>query len=411
MIRCIYELPTAYNPNTIIKAGRCFHNFSSSSGRYYEMFLGRDIMVDLSWHKYKIVYTYAGMLREIVFMTEGKLNVDTLLSVNGTPLTMYPIWCKRYDGRVGPVAKLAQSFLFVDSINELLSISDIIPDMNIPFAGVQSLARFIREVIIRAYGSSHGYYLNTIAYGMANTAPQDIVGTITSVMYSGCDSMSLDYEVYETLIGDTLEPKEDWIQLISVMWSQLDPLSTWFATGKHSSIELRNHLDMNYNVDTLPQIAEYMTSLENRSSGLFPMMSDDVVSADYDPSQMDCILDYVMSSYATDLKFCVNGNSITGLQDRYMDVRNIYQNPEMIAARDSHTYINDTLVHSLVNQQKDQPGFPLPQQSFLEVEKTWAEELWIRNTMTGETHYADIVWRVLASSLGMVNKTITNQLQ
>lgn len=46
MIQYIFELPTAYVENIIISGTRAFHNFSSSTGRYYELILGRDIMVD-----------------------------------------------------------------------------------------------------------------------------------------------------------------------------------------------------------------------------------------------------------------------------------------------------------------------------------------------------------------------------
>lgn len=415
MIQSIYELPTAYNDHTVIKAGRCFHNFSSGRGTYYELFLGRDIMVDLSWHKYKIVYRTIHGLSEIVFMVNGVLNLNTFLGPNREPLVMYPIWHKCQHGffqEPGSISRkqFCQANLFIDSINELLTISDIVPNMNIPFCGVQSVARFIREVLLRTYGDAHAIYLDDVMYGMSNTDPQDVVSTVTTVLDNGCDPMALDCEVYEPLIGTANGNKEDWIRMIGVRKASLDPLAIWFASRKHLSTELINHLDMGYNIDRLSHVTSILAGNSNRATALaadgFPMLSESV-GVDYDPSDMDFMLDYILCSNGTDFKFNVVGNTTNGLQERFIDSRNIYKNVEMQVVSDS-TYVNDNLIYSLLNQQS---SLPVPRQSHYEVEKTWTEELWIRNTETGETHYADIVWRILASSLGMINKTVTNQLQ
>lgn len=413
MIQYIFELPTAYVENIIISGTRAFHNFSSSTGRYYELILGRDIMIDKMWHKYKLVYVYNTVYKEIVFMTRGPLNLTTLRHAEtNEELDMYPIWCKTYNNHVpsGPIAeaRLATTRVYVDSINELLVTSDIIPD-TCEFYGVQSLSRYIREVLIRTYGDGHGIYMPDIAYGLGNTSPQDVVATLTTVAESGCNPLALDADVYDILMGSTYCSKEDWIGLVGVWFRELDPLSIWFMK-KHKASELVMHLASNYNLDILPEVTQRLSAKGyDREPGKLQILTE-YASTDYDPSEMDCLIDYVLSFNATDFKFTTVGNTRDGMQDRYYDARIIYKNIETSLVNDKTTYINDNVVQNILNSAYEQPGFITPRHLTMEVEKTWTEELWVRNTNTGEVYYADLVWRLLASSVGLVNKIMTNQL-
>lgn len=412
MIQYIYELPTVYHDYQIIEGTRTFSNFSSSYGRYYELMLGRNIMVDPQWHKYKIVYTFNGVMFEIVFMTRYQMNVNTLLDQYNRPLTMYPIWYKRYAppdfyGSDMRGRDVAQSYVFVDSINELLTTSEIIPDTDNDFFGVQSLARFLRGVLIRTYGDAHGVYVPDIAYGMGIADATDVASTLTTVLEIGCNSLALDYEVYEILVGDALGPKEDWIRMVGVYWSELDPLATWFATSKHLSTELRTHMAFNCNVDVLPQVTEYLNKRhEERANGV-SMVTLEGAGVEYDPSEMDCIISSALTINATDFKFSTTGSQVTGLQERYLDARDIYRNIQSKIAHDKNSIVNDTMIYSLVNKSDN---LYTPRNLYLNFEKTWTEELWITNSETGEKHYADLVWRLLASSVGLINKFVTNQL-
>lgn len=406
MIQYLYELPTVYHDYQILEATRTFHNFSSQYGRYYELVLGRNIMVDPLWRKYKIAYMFNGINYELVFMTRYKMDIRSLLDPYGRPVTMYPIWCKQF-AIPGTGVNIAKSFIFVDSINEILTTSDIIPDTEKEFFGVQSLSRFLREVLIRAYGSGHGIYVPDIAYGMAQADAVDIASTLSTVLETGCDSLTLDYEVYEIIMGDHFGPKEDWIKMIGVYWSELDPLATWFATNKHLSTELRIHMASNCNVDVLPQVAEYLNKRhEERANGV-NLITFDGANVEYEASEVDCLISYALTANTTDFKFNTVGNQASGLQDRYVDARNIYKTAMSNIVHDGYSTINDSMIYSLINKSDN---LFLPRRLCLEVEKTWTEELWVRNSETGEVHYVDLVWRLLASSVGLVNKFVTNQL-
>lgn len=401
---------------TCIANGRCEH-YASDCGKYVELFLGRDILINPEYHKYKLTYLWNNTRREIVFMTRSPIDVYNLSAscpdANWTPI-MFPIW-HRVIGSNTTRKPYERTVVYVNRINDLLTSDHkgLLPAISVPCSGVHSLTEFTRQVLTKIYGPRYYEQVPGICYDMGSIQPQDIASFVRFAL--DCQSSELYFEEQMENLVDDWRDRNAILKSYAVYEGELDPIAMWFRQP-HEVKDLNAFIGINYNTSILPVLAaQACEQSKERSSKLFGnnglVISSDCGYEEFEAGYIDWLIDTCLNNKFTDVAFNVIGNDVScGLTDRYMECRTIYETVDTAINRNNYCALSNNMIVNIITTGKDKV-FSSTRGANYSLEKTWLEEVWIKDNYTQQLFYIDLVWWILAGSASLINFENINQIQ